>query len=423
MASVRPFRFDRLPRYTREQVAVLESFAGYLSYKPYAPNFRRNLATVLETYLKNACQLTDFELRPITGAKIRELLPAPACVVVIGATPGEEKILVDLDPRMAAMAIDKLLGGSGDAANLRRPLTEIEEGVLSFLLLKLLDELHAGLTSGHELGMTLERFAGSEESLDELLTRDKTYHMLAGRFAVGKRVGYVRILIPDALVTHAFGAPVAQGGATEQELQGMRRVLESLDHPPVEARAEVATLDLGQDDIASLEPGDIIILENHRIAKNPDGIEGEVFVKLGLGRNGGLQCRLVPGFEQLRLEVLNIVLQQQPQQGAASMADAGDPGDAGAPGGADAPDSASDNLPETEGLLRDVAAPVVVELGRLQMNTAQIIRLRPGQVLRLPRGPNDPVDLVVNGKLFARAELIEVDGELGVRLIQVAGSG
>ncbi len=35
---------------------------------------------------------------------------------------------------------------------------------------------------------------------------------------------------------------------------------------------------------------------------------------------------------------------------------------------------------------------------------------------------NDPVNLVVNGKLFGRGELIEVDGELGVRLIQVVGS-
>lgn len=81
-----------------------------------------------------------------------------------------------------------------------------------------------------------------------------------------------------------------------------------------------------------------------------------------------------------------------------------------------------DNLPETEGLLRDVAAPVVVELGRIKMNVSQVARLRAGQVLRLPRGANDPVDLVVHGKLFARGELIEVDGELGVRLMQIVGA-
>ena len=72
--------------------------------------------------------------------------------------------------------------------------------------------------------------------------------------------------------------------------------------------------------------------------------------------------------------------------------------------------------------VRDVPAPVVVELARLKMSTNQVVRMRAGQVLRLPRGPNDPVNLVVNGKLFARGELIEVDGELGVRLTQVSGT-
>ena len=50
----------------------------------------------------------------------------------------------------------------------------------------------------------------------------------------------------------------------------------------------------------------------------------------------------------------------------------------------------------------------------------QNVRLKAGQILRLGRGPNDPVDLVVNNRIFARGELIEVDGEIGVRLVQLA---
>ncbi len=92
-------------------------------------------------------------------------------------------------------------------------------------------------------------------------------------------------------------------------------------------------------------------------------------------------------------------------------------------GGGEASQGGGDNMAGTSGLLRDVPAPVVVELGRIRLNAAQVTRLKAGQIIRLPRGPNDPVDLVVNGKLFARGELIEVDGELGVRLQQVVGAG
>ena len=51
-----------------------------------------------------------------------------------------------------------------------------------------------------------------------------------------------------------------------------------------------------------------------------------------------------------------------------------------------------------------------------------MIRLREGQILRLPRAATDPVDLVVNGRVFARGQLVEVEGELGVRILQLAGS-
>jgi len=79
----------------------------------------------------------------------------------------------------------------------------------------------------------------------------------------------------------------------------------------------------------------------------------------------------------------------------------------------------SDNLSETEGLLKDVAMPVVVELGRIKTTAGDVVALRPGQILELRRAPNDPVDITVNGRLVAKGELVEVEGELGVRLLSL----
>jgi type III secretion system YscQ/HrcQ family protein len=202
----------------------------------------------------------------------------------------------------------------------------------------------------------------------------------------------------------------------------------------VTARVEIAELDISEHDIANLEPGDIIIVENHQVTKTPESLDGTVEVKLGHGENGLLLTRVYVQDDLYRLELIDVAQQEQPveeqmdsehdeyegeehedyeeheseEQHQQELSEAGG--------------TMPDNLEQTEGLLRDVPAPVVVELGRIRMNTAQVVRLRPGQVLRLPRGPNDPVDLVVNDKLFARAELVEVDGELGVRLIKVVGT-
>ncbi len=439
MAKARPFEFTGLPKWTKEQVAVHEGLATYLSYRPFHRKFARTLASELETYLKAPCKFSKPELSVVSDDTVARLVPSIACLVVIGAAPTEHKILIDLDTTIASFCIDRLLGGDGAVNNIQRPLTEIEQGVLSFMLLKVLQKIDSGWQNGRELTLTLDRFASKTVDLNDMIEGVGHYHVLGVKMGVGKKVGYVRILLPGALVTASFSSPPTQAPATVEELDYMRGVLETLGDRETPARVEIANLDLSEDEIASLEVGDIIVLENHEITQSPRGVEGAAFVRIGAGKNGGLRARLFVEGELSKLEISDIVVQEHPAEGSVPMGD-GEPGaedvqqdeapaeDLPANGqgevsvqgaGYDAP---ADNLSQTEGLLRDVSAPVVVELGRITLNTQQVIKLRPGQILRLPRGPNDPVNLVVNDKLFARGELIEVDGELGVRLIQVVGS-
>lgn len=408
MAQVRPFLFTNLPRYTHDQIAVLQSLSAYFSRRPFDPTFLDELGHMLEGYLKAPCALSVQQTQTVARTSIGQLLPAVGVFIVVGCGASEHKLIVDLDPSLATLAIDRLLGGAGESSRMQRALTEIEEGILSFILLKAMGFVHDGWETGRELALTLDRFASRLEDVQSIVDTEPGYHALALSVAVGKKVGYTRILVPDSLITTRFQQVVAQANPPELEARQMRNAFRALGEAEVTGRVEVAQLDLGPDDIAGLEAGDIVILENHQLALSPQGLTGLAFVKLGMGQNGGLRTQIESDGERSRLVIASIVVQEEPAE--SEMADSGEQGDV-----------VDDNLQETEGLLRDVPAPVVVELGRIRMNTAQVIRLRQGQILRLPRGPNDPVDLVVNGKVFARGELIEVDGELGVRLLQVTG--
>ena len=414
MPKIRPFTFAGLPKFTAEQVAIQESLATYLSYKPFQAGFAEGLGAVLERYLKVPCGVTAEDLRPISRADLGALVPETACLIAVGAAPAEHKILVDLDMTLAAFAIDRLLGGSGEGSQILRPLTEIEEGVLSFLVLKVLQHFNSAPVSGKQLALSLDRFANKLADIQDLVDAGGSYHLVGARLVFGRVAGYARLLLPQGLITKVFASAPVAGPPTREELAYMTKLLPSLGELTVTGRVEAATLDLKPDDIASLEVGDIIILENHQLTKSASGLEGVAFIRLGTGQNGGLQGRLVNDGEQSRIEILEITIQEQPPEGA-MVREGEEAGDAAA--------AAGDNIGETHGLLRDVPAPVVVELGRIKLSAAQVTRLKTGQIIRLPRGPNDPVDLVVNGKLFARGELIEVDGELGVRLQQVVGAG
>ncbi len=74
---------------------------------------------------------------------------------------------------------------------------------------------------------------------------------------------------------------------------------------------------------------------------------------------------------------------------------------------------------EGQGLLQSIQVPLVVELGRVSLPVMSVGDLKSGQIIELSRLPGDAVDLVVGGKSVGRGELVEIEGEIGVRIISL----
>ncbi|MFN3620177.1 flagellar motor switch protein FliN [Sphingorhabdus sp.] len=74
-------------------------------------------------------------------------------------------------------------------------------------------------------------------------------------------------------------------------------------------------------------------------------------------------------------------------------------------------------------LLADITVRVTVEVGSTSLTLASLLDLGEGSVLELDRQVNDPLDLLVNGKLVAKGEIVEANGRYGIRVIDVAQDG
>jgi flagellar motor switch protein FliN len=70
-------------------------------------------------------------------------------------------------------------------------------------------------------------------------------------------------------------------------------------------------------------------------------------------------------------------------------------------------------------LIHDVEMDVTVELGRTRMTVRNILSLIPGSVIELDRAAGAPVDLLVNGTLVGRGEVVVIDEEFGVRISEI----
>ena len=73
-------------------------------------------------------------------------------------------------------------------------------------------------------------------------------------------------------------------------------------------------------------------------------------------------------------------------------------------------------------LLAGVQVDLTVELGRSRMPVQDLLTLAPGAVVELDRPADATVDILVNGTVVARGEVVVVDGEFGVRITEITGT-
>jgi len=85
-----------------------------------------------------------------------------------------------------------------------------------------------------------------------------------------------------------------------------------------------------------------------------------------------------------------------------------------------APGMSADAGKDTLGLLMDMEMPLLVRFGSTRMPLADLLSLGAGSVVEFRRTPEEPVELLVNGRVVARANVVVVQGNYGVRIIEIA---
>jgi flagellar motor switch protein FliN len=85
-----------------------------------------------------------------------------------------------------------------------------------------------------------------------------------------------------------------------------------------------------------------------------------------------------------------------------------------------APRAAAPSHSPAAPLLMGVKLPIRVLLGRTQLCLRDIAQLGNGAVVELDCSPDDPVEIIVNGRIIAHGEVVVVSGNYGVRITKIA---
>jgi flagellar motor switch protein FliM len=480
------FRLGELQRIPREHRDLHKALSALMPEAIFEPGFLGRLRQVLQKHTQLDIDVWMDGIRTLRRDQLRSVIPGTTFLAIIGLPPMTEKLVVEVDLHFVYAAINQLLGGHSTVVDTHRPLTEIEQGVFSYLVLKVLVLLQAEISSLEQVAVRLDDMRPDVKSTAEVFRTDDFWVCVTWKMNFGLEIGYARILVPSSLARRVVPRRPPKGSQLEQLMhRRIRRRMKRLAGVSVEGRVEIGRIELDAGDLHALDPGDIILLEETAVKLGADGsIGGTAAMTIGLGTRGAVRGAIGVQRGQLVFQVTEIATIEVPPEhdpqlvhGAPAnpeevMAEYEDRPDEEADDGSSSADEVldedfglddenegddegydqyeseeseygedqaydeergeeyeeageaedvpiDDNLAEAEPLLGDIPVAVIVELGRVQLTADEVIRLRAGQLIELGRSPTEPVDLVVNGKLIAKGELVEIEGALGVKLLNL----
>lgn len=336
--------------------------------------------------------LTELTEQPVTIA-LRRAQPfdsarASTNGVGVAFSPADElglhrAVLVDVEPALAADLVAHVLRrrapGVIDAA--RAPRTEVV-GALAAILHTALRRAHAGVplrvvAAGSTAMLTRELASAQERVATASLT-----------VTIGANVFDARVSVPIAELPPDL----------EDDAPSMKDALAAMGDAPIVVPLVVATCLAERATLTSLRVGDALVLPSFPLRDAGGALVGPVALVVAKAERGiagelGAGARLV--LRSARLEAHRWDHEPSTPNGEAMS---GEPN------------------PTLE-VLEDAPVVVRVELGALEMKAREWAALAPGDVVTLGRKLGDPAILRVGGVAIARGELVQVDGEYGVRIL------
>ncbi len=79
-----------------------------------------------------------------------------------------------------------------------------------------------------------------------------------------------------------------------------------------------------------------------------------------------------------------------------------------------------EGVPRTLELLLGIELPVSISFGRKRLPLREVLKLTTGSIVELDRDVDEPVEILVNQCLIARGEVVVVEGNYGVRILEIA---
>jgi flagellar motor switch protein FliM len=253
------------------------------------------MESIKETILHLTGEKPEFTLEAMhyeSFAKYLAKISSKTSLAVFGMNPISGKAVLEVDPALSILAIERLLGGKPKSMPEKRELSDTEQGVFEYLLLQVLAGIYSACNENPKLHFRFDRFVNDQRGLAELAAAEEKVAILVFRVQLGKHSGFVRIVFPNPFMEEAFLDSSIAAGPDDAGYEYYERLLERFDFIKVPVRAEVGKVALTPEELGSIESGDTVLFDESYIEYSDGRVDGRALLRIGAGFSGGLEADL-----------------------------------------------------------------------------------------------------------------------------------
>jgi flagellar motor switch protein FliM len=286
--GVHEFDFRRPNTFSRDHVRALAIVHE---------TFARQVGTVLSTSLRAVSQVTVSSVDQVPYDDYIAASPNPSLLAVVSLEPLSGAGILQVPLPLAMSVLDRLLGGSGTGPYPFRALTDIEEGLISEVLDRCLEELASAFESLVAIEPEIVQLE-SNPQFSQIAAPSDMVVVVVFDTRIGGQEGQLSLCIPFASLQPRLEAITGHSLAGDRRFGDVTGAAAAMDRTmhdvPVDVTVRFDTVTLTSREVVGLEVGDVLPL-GHPSTSPLTVLAGEipVFAAVPGRKRKRLACRIV----------------------------------------------------------------------------------------------------------------------------------
>jgi flagellar motor switch protein FliM len=248
--EIRDYDFRNPERLTRDNVLAL---------KMVYEKFGQGVASYLSVQLRIEVRAEVEEPRQVLYSNFIAENPFPTILALVSHPPLPASSLIWFQPALIFYLLERFFGGKGDEAGINRPITDIEQQVVSGIAKEFLKHLKRAWEGVSEIDFSLKQVMINPLS-NQIVAPEELVIETKMKIIMGDKEGRLACYLPFISIEPLLAKLTTKPQTQEKEKEETKGMEKGINLVPLSVAAELGRVNVSMQDILNLTEGDVLRL-------------------------------------------------------------------------------------------------------------------------------------------------------------------